>query len=125
MQSMGRQFASYTGVGAVATAVHYLVLVCTVEALHWPAWQGALVGALAGVSIAYVGNRRLTFRCHGAQRSALWRFALVALAGAATQSALVAIGTRMLLLHYLIAQALATGLALLITFLVNRRWTFR
>jgi putative flippase GtrA len=83
-----------------------------------------LCGAVVGALIAYLGNHRLTFRSNRAHRSAFSRFVLVALAGAGMQSALVALGTQLLHLHYLLAQGVATGFALLITFVVNRRWTF-
>lgn len=124
MHAKGQVFAKYAGVGAVATGMHYLVVIGAVEALRRPAWEAALCGAVAGGVVAYFGNHRFTFCSPRAHRSALSRFALVALAGAGLQSAVVGLGTETLRLHYLVAQALATGLVFLITFLVNRRWTF-
>lgn len=124
MQQLGRQFLFYTGVGAIATMVHYFVLVVAVEGFRLPAWQGALIGGLAGALVAYVAHHRVSFRSIRAHSSAVPRFAVIALAGTGLQAAVVALGTLILHLHYVLAQGLATGVALLATFFANRRWTY-
>lgn len=114
----------YTLVGALATALHYLLLVIGVEVFAWPAWLASGVGAVSGAQAAYLGNRRFTFEFRGRVGSSWLRFQLTALAGAlqgmALVAALVALG-----LHYLAAQVLATLAGLLLTFAINRAWTFR
>ena len=118
------QFTRYGAVGAVATAAHYLLLVLCVEVLQWPAWWASGVGAVAGAQVAYLGNRRFTF-ARGASVRVSWpRFQLVALAGALLGMAVVALAV-WAGLHYLLAQCIATGLSLLLTFAINRWWTFR
>jgi putative flippase GtrA len=119
-----RQLARYAAVGAFATAVHYLVLATCVELLGWPAFAGAGTGAVVGAQLAYAGNRWFTFAHRGAVAASWPRFQFTALAGALLSMAVVALGVR-LGLHYLIAQMAATALALLMTFAVNRAWTFR
>jgi putative flippase GtrA len=119
-----RRFASYTGIGAVATAVHYAVLVACVEAFGWPAYLGSGAGAVIGAQLAYAGNRRFTF-AHQGDIAASWpRFMATAALGALLGMAVVALGVR-LGLHYLVAQVLATLASLVLTFAVNRAWTFR
>ena len=118
-----RQFLRYGSVGVVATSAHYLLLVCSVERAGWPAWIGSGVGAVLGAQLAYFGNRWFTFS-HGGGLGLSWiRFQAVALAGALLGMALVA-GAVYAGLHYLLAQLMATALILLLTFLVNRNWTF-
>ena len=118
------QFIRYGAVGAVATAAHYLLLVLCVEGLHWPAWSASGFGAVAGAQVAYLGNRRFTF-ARGASVRVSWpRFQLVALAGALLGMAVVALAV-WAGLHYLLAQCIATGLNLLLTFAINRWWTFQ
>jgi putative flippase GtrA len=114
----------YTLVGAVATAVHYLLLVLCVEALAWPAWLASGLGAVVGAQVAYGGNRRFTFAYRGGYGKSWVRFQLTSLAGAMQGMALVGIAVA-LGLHYLVAQVLATLAGLLLTFAINRAWTFR
>jgi putative flippase GtrA len=118
-----RRFIRYGTVGAVATASHNLLLVFVVEVLAWPAWLGSGLGALLGAQVAYVGNRRFTFAHRGRIARSWPRFQATALLGALAGMAIVAAGVH-LGLHYLLAQVIATATTLLLTFLVNRRWTF-
>lgn len=119
-----RQFLRYGAVGAVATAVHYLLLVACVEAGGWPAWLASGFGAVAGAQVAYLGNRWFTFAHRGAASASWPRFQATALMGALLGMAVVAIGV-WLGLYYLLAQMLATVLGLVLTFWINRVWTFR
>jgi len=123
-QSPLRHFVRYVGVGAVATALHYAVLVLCVEVFGWPAFIGSGVGAVIGAQLAYAGNRWYTFAHRGAVGASWPRFQFTALLGALLGMAVVAFGVR-LGLHYLLAQVAATLSSLLLTFAVNRAWTFR
>jgi putative flippase GtrA len=119
-----RHFVRYTAVGAFATAVHYLLLVLCVERGGWPAYAASGFGAVVGAQVAYAGNRWITFAHRGAIGASWARFQSTALLGALLGMALVALGVR-LGLHYVLAQMLATAASLLLTFAVNRRWSFR
>lgn len=119
-----RHFLRYTAVGALATAAHYALLVLCVERGGWPAFAASGFGAVAGAQLAYVGNRWFTFAHRGAVRASWPRFQATALIGALLGMAIVALGVR-LGIHYLIAQLLATLASLVITFAINRHWTFR
>ena len=119
-----RHFFRYTTVGAFATAVHYLVLVIWVEGIAGPAYLGSGIGAVVGAQVAYAGNRWFTFAHAGAITASWPRFQITALLGALLGMAVVALGVR-LGAHYLLAQVVATGLSLLLTFAINRAWTFR
>jgi putative flippase GtrA len=118
------RFIRYTAVGAIATALHYLLLVLCVEFAHWPAFVGSGIGAVVGAQVAYAGNRWLTFAHRGDMRASWPRFQATALLGALLGMVIVAFGVR-LGLHYLIAQAIATLTSLALTFAINRAWTFR
>lgn len=119
----GKSLIRYTAVGGVATAVHFAVLALCVEAWHWPAWWGSGVGAVVGAQVAFWGNRRLTFDHQGSWRHAWWRFMLTALGGAVLGMVIVAALTAVQC-HYLIAQAVATTLVLVLGYVVNRMWSF-
>jgi putative flippase GtrA len=113
----------YALVGGVATAAHYLLLWALVEGGHWPPPWAAGAGAVLGAQLGFVGNRVFTFAHRGPAWRAWWRFQATALLGALTSMLVVALGVRGGL-HYLLAQALATALVLVLGFAVNRRWTF-
>ena len=119
-----RQFLRYSAIGALATVVHYLLLVLCVERGGWQAWWGSGFGAVAGAQVAYLGNRWFTFAHRGAVIASWPRFQATALAGALLGMAVVALMVR-LGLHYLLAQVLATLLSLGFTFCINRNWSFR
>lgn len=118
-----RRLVRYAVVGAGATAVHYAVLVLCVSGFGWPAFIGSGVGATVGAQAAFFGNRGFTF-AHAGRLGPAWRkFQATAALGALLGMAVVAAGVR-LGMHYLLAQVIATGLGLGVTFLINRAWTF-
>ncbi len=122
---MDMGFARYTLTGGIATAVHYGVLLGLVEAGHIAAGWAAAVGAAAGALVAYLGNRRFVFAGSGAShRQALPRFLTVAALGAAVSGLVVWLGSTALGVHYLAAQVVATVLVLVLTYRLNRAWSF-
>ncbi len=118
-----KRFARYAMVGAVATAVHYAILTACVEAKWLAPELAAALGAWVGAQVAFVGNARFTFG--GAPRTVVaWlRFQIVAVLGAIISFAIVGAGVRAGW-HYLLAQVLATCVALVVTYEINRRWSF-
>ena len=118
-----KRLLRYTGIGAVATAVHYAAMSAVVEWAHWPAWTASGLGACIGAQIAFLGNRRFTFDHQGEAWPAWFKFMGTAALGALLGMAIVAWGVAAGA-HYLAAQALATLCSLLVTYAVNRRWTF-
>lgn len=118
-----QRFVRYAAVGGVATAAHYAVLVLCVRQAGWPAYVGSGLGAAVGAQLAFLGNRRFTFGHDGTVGAAWRRFQATAVLGALAGMAIVAAGVA-LGLHYLLAQVLATGVGLVLTFAVNRMWTF-
>lgn len=119
------QFVTYAGVGAVATLVHYTLLVLLVQGAGLDAVLSSAAGALAGAVTAYLLNHRYTFASRQPHTETAGRFFAVAFAGLLLNVALMVIAVRGLGLHYLVAQVVATGLVLLWTYGANRCWTFR
>jgi putative flippase GtrA len=117
------RFLRYASVGAAATAVHYAVLVALVESALLAPRFAAAAGAWVGAQVAFAGNAWFTFDAAAVGFVAWLRFQITAVVGAAISFTIVAIGVRAGL-HYLLAQALATLLALLVTYEINRRWSF-
>ena len=119
-----RQLFRYVSVGAVATAAHYAILVACVQWAHWPAWLASGYGAAIGAQVAYLGNRWFTFAYRAGIGASWLRFQVLALAGALLGMAIVAVAVRGGL-YYVLAQMVATGIVMLLTFVLNRIWTFR
>jgi len=119
-----RSFLRYGLIGGVATAVHYAVLVLCVEVFKWPAFIGSGTGAVVGAQVAFFGNRHFTFAHRGALSPAWAKFQGTALLGALVGMAVVALAVHAGW-HYLVGQGLATLVGLVLTFAVNRAWTFR
>jgi putative flippase GtrA len=124
MPSMLAQFLKFAAAGALGTACHYAVLVLWVEAFGGPVVPGTLAGFVTGALVNYVIARRFVFRSDRPHQHALPRFAAIAAAGAAVNTAIVGAlyGASM---HYLLAQLIATGAVLILNFFANRYWTFR
>jgi putative flippase GtrA len=120
---VGNRFLQYAAVGAVATAAHYAILVGLVEAGVLAPQRAAALGAWVGAQVAFAGNAAFTFRGSGARLGGWLRFQITAVIGALLSFALVALGVR-LGLHYLLAQVVATLVNLVVTFEINRRWSF-
>jgi len=120
---VAKRFFQYAAVGAVATAAHYAILVGLVEADLLAPQRAAALGAWIGAQVAFAGNAALTFRGRGASVGAWSRFQLTAVVGALLSFAIVALGVR-LGAHYLLAQIVATLINLVVTFEINRRWSF-
>lgn len=118
-------FVRYTLIGGIATAVHYAVLVALVEGFDFSPSPSAMFGALCGALVAYTGNREFTFASSALHHIALPRFLVIAAIGAILSGGMVWVGTVMLAWHYLIAQLVATILIMLLTYQLNRLWTFR
>lgn len=119
------QFFLYALAGGAATFVHYVALIALVELASLAAAPAAVIGALIGALVSFTLNFKLTFSNSGAQaQRAMFRFMLTATAGAALSGALVWVSVHWLNWHYLLAQAAATVLLLLLTYQINRRWSF-
>lgn len=117
-------FSRYSVVGAAATAVHYAVLVTSVEWLRVPPAQAAAVGAALGAVAAYFGNRRFTFSSTARHRRAMPAFFIVAAVSAGLSASTVWLLSTRLGMHYIAAQALATATTLAAGYFLNRTWTF-
>ncbi len=117
------QFLKFAGAGAVGTVFHYATLILWVEVLDLPIVAGALAGFCAGALVNYLLARWFVFASDRPHGSALPRFAVVATAGAAINTGIVALlyGAGA---YYLIAQAVATMAVLAWNFIANRHWTF-
>ena len=123
--SLLRQFITFSGVGAIATACHYVVLfVLVVDAGVHPV-TASFCGALVGAIVSYVLNRTLTFQSTAQHRKTAPKFFLIAGLAVMLNSALISILILSVGLPYQVAQVLTTAVLIVVTFGLNKVWSFR
>lgn len=118
------QFLRFAAVGAVATAVHYTILIALVQLGHVNPVLGTACGFCVAAVVSYSLNRRFTFDHQPVFAHGLVKFLAVGAVGLALNAGIVAllIGQG---LHYLLAQVVATGLVLIWNFGAARFVVFR
>jgi putative flippase GtrA len=118
------RFLCFAGIGVVATAIQYLILVAGVQLAHAPPVVASSIGFFAAALANYALNRRYTFGSRKPHVEAVTKFAAVAAIGLALNAMLLAAGTQRLGLNYLLAQVLATLAVLVWNYSANAAWTF-
>lgn len=118
------RFVTYAMVGAVGTLAQYAILVVSVSMHSLTPVIASVIGAVVGAIINYILNARITFRSN-AHSSALPKFAITALLGAAVNGLLMVILIDFFVLYYLFAQIISTVIVLVLTYAINLVWTFR
>lgn len=117
------RFVFYACMGAVGTVGQYLVLVALVSSRVSGPVLASSIGMFIGACINYALNYRFTFRSTTGHHRAAPRFFLIAGVGLGLNAAGMAVLTPHL--PYLIAQVLATGMVLLLTYTANSVWAFK
>jgi putative flippase GtrA len=120
-----RQFAIFSSVGVLATAVHYVSLILLVESGLADPVEGNLAGFLLGGIISYSLSRRYAFQSQRAHVEAIWRFVLVAGVGFCLTGIFTYLFSVVAGLPYLIAAMMTSSVVLSWNFTANRLWTFR
>lgn len=124
MKALFGKLVRFGMVGALATAIQYLVLVVLVRGIGmWPPVASA-VGFVLSAGVNYLLNYHFTFRSHQQHAPAASKFLTLAIVG------LVLNATLMQVLvdsgwHYLLAQVCVTAVVFLWNFVGNSLWTFR
>lgn len=118
------QFLRFAAVGAVATAVHYAILIALVQLAHVNPVLATACGFCIAAVVSYSLNRHFTFDHRPVFAHGLAKFLAVGAVGLALNAGIVALliwqG-----LHYLVAQVIATGLVLIWNFGAARFVVFR
>jgi len=121
---LSRGFAAFAGVGALATTLHYAVLMVLVDLARLDPVGSSTAGAIVGASLSYCLNHRVTFRSERPHASAIGRFAVTALIGFCLNAGIMLITRLYPALHYLACQVIATVVVLFWNFFVSKYWTF-
>lgn len=117
-------FIKYLSAGGIATFVHYTIYILLVKIAIKP-WAATLVAASIGAIIAYLLNYYLTFASSSSHKIVIPRFFIVSVFVIILQTIIVYYCTSQLKINYFLAQLLATGVSLILTFIINYLWTFK
>jgi putative flippase GtrA len=123
--TISKQFLRFVAVGGVATAIHYAILVLLVQLEIAAPVMASTIGFAVSAVFNYALNRVLTFRSRRRHVEAFPRFALAASTGLGLNAICVWLLLATGVIHYLVAQMVATGVTLVWNFTINRLWTFR
>ena len=115
----------FIGVGCVAAAVHWAVVVALVEHASWRPLLANLVGWLVALSVSFAGHHRLSFRGHGTPLvTSAARFFVVSAAGFAVNETAYAVLLHASAVRYdLLLAALLVAVAF-VSYWLSRHWAF-
>ena len=124
-RSLVRQILFYGAVGGIGTLGHYLVLALLVEFAGAAPVTASSMGFIVGALINHELNRLLVFpMTHNPRRTTLLRFMVIAALGFLVNLGVMALLTVSCDMYYFLAQILATGTVFVMTFSLNKIWTF-
>mgnify|MGYP002651108946 FL=1 len=124
MIGSGHPVGRFLWVGGGSTLAHYLLMSALVEWGDWAPVPAAVAGFLLGAVVNYVLNRAFTFRSGRPHRIGVPRFAVMLAVGCGVNAMLVALWVHGLRWHYLVSQAAATLVVMVMNYLVMRHWVF-
>ena len=119
------QFAKFGVVGISNTLITYAVFTVLEEVFGVWYIAASGIGFAVGATNGFLLNRSWTFRGHGGGDNAAVRWFIVQGCGLVLDLVLIAAFVAGAGLNKLVGQAFATVIVVVITFFVNRRWTFR
>jgi putative flippase GtrA len=122
--SLARKFISFATIGAIATAVQYLVLIAGVELAGASATVASSLGFAVSALLNYWLNFHWTFAGASSHDTAAARFGVVAGSGFLINAGAMLALAKQPGLHYLAAQLLASGLTLAWSFSASHYWAF-
>lgn len=114
----------FAAVGALAAATHWVVAVAAVRLWATVPWLANTVGFTAAVLVSYAGHYWWTFGASRPHREALPRFVLVALAGFASNQALLWFALRFTPLPFEVALVLVLVAVAGGTWVLSRRFAY-
>ena len=121
---MINQFLCFSGVGAIGTTAHYMVLLFSVEFLLIDPVVSSVMGFVVGAIVNYTLNYYITFKSKTNHYEAGTKFFFIALIGGIVNSLLMLLLVKVFGINYIFSQILSTGIILFGNFFVSRVWVF-
>jgi putative flippase GtrA len=121
---LARQFSRFLAVGVASTAVHYGILIALVEIWNIGPVLATTAGFATAVLLSYAANRRYTFDAGPAFGPGLLKYYAAVTMGLVLNAAIMAVLTAWGI-YYLLAQIIASAVALVWNFVAARWIVFR
>jgi putative flippase GtrA len=118
------RFLRFAGVGAVATAIHYLTLLLLVEFDVADPVLATCVGYLCGAAFSYLANHQWTFGGRAEHGRAAVRYVGMLAFGFALNAAVVWLLHDVAGVWYVAAQVVSTGVGLFVNYAIASRWVY-
>lgn len=118
------KFIKFLGVGGVATAIQYLLLMLMVEMYSQNAVQASVIAYLVSSIFNYLLNYYFTFSSAADHFVALSRFSVVVIIGLGVNGAIMYLLVERYEIYYLFSQIGATIIVLFWNFLAHQYWTY-
>lgn len=119
-----RRFVRFVIAGGVATLVHVVLFVVLLEGAHLDATAASIPAFAVALLASYLLNWAWTFEASSSLLARLPQFIVVAAVGLVVNVALTLFVVDALRLHYAVALALVVTITPIVTFWLNRQWTF-
>lgn len=120
-----KQFLRFAVVGVSNTVIFFLVYTLLVQVFGVWYLLASAIGFVAGAINGFLLNRSWTFRGHRGDALTPVRWGVVQSCGLGLDEALLYLLVKGAGMDKLVAQAVAIGVVVVVTFVANRAWTFR
>lgn len=123
---MSAQLLTYALVGGAGTAVHYVAMLIAVELFDLLLAVATTIGFVLGAIVNYSLNYIYTFKSQQAHSKTAPKFFFVAFIGMLLNGLILSLLVQVPLLetYYMAAQIITTLAVMLLTFKLNKIWTF-
>lgn len=118
------QFAWYGGVGIIGTGVHYTIFLVAVQFNILAPVPASTTGYLFGAITNYYCNYYITFKSNSTHVKTMLKFFIVALFGLVINYMIFYMSYTYYGFHHLLSQIFATGVVFVLTFCINKLWTY-
>ena len=108
----------------MAAAAHFCALWLLVEFCGANATAASAIGFCVATVVNYSLQYHWTFRASGPHSTLFWRYLAVSTTMLGVNTALFWTLCKVVGMHYLVAQIVATGAVVVLNFTINRRYTF-
>jgi len=120
-----RQFLRFASVGAISTAVQYVILWSGVEIFAAPAAASSAIGYALGSVVNYLLNYFFTFESDQSHVKAASKYYIVLFIGWCANFGLMELFVNHAGWNYWFAQICTTGICLMWNFIGGRLWAFK
>ncbi len=128
-----KRFVLFLGIGGLCTLLQFLFLIAFIESQLMPEVYASAAGYALSSLVNYWANYHYTFKSTSNHKETFPKFIVAVAIGLSTNTALFAAFLFIFenylpmpwLEPYLIAQALATGVTVVVNFLVHKIWIYR